>query len=226
MSPLLVLTAVIPGLLICYVVFRLDKYEREPFLPMLYSFLLGTLITLPAVFIEMGAFSLDQHMDFLLWLKPFLLAYFIIGLGEELLKYLVLRFYAFPRPFFNEPLDGIVYAVLIAMGFATAENLMYAERFGMETVVLRVFTAVPAHLVFALVQGYYAGLAKFQTGEKRQKLLMKGLGIAVLLHGTYDFLLLQRWLDWLFVFATTAVYLSLYYTSNFIREHQENSPFK
>ena len=56
--------------------------------------------------------------------------------------------------------DGIVYAVMIGMGFATLENIIYASRFGLETTLFRAFTAVPAHGVFAAIMGYYIGVGK------------------------------------------------------------------
>ena len=226
MSVLLILIALIPGVAVCYAIFRIDKYEREPFIPLLICFLLGAVLTIPAVLIEKAAFSIEVDMGPLNFVKSLVQAFLVIGLNEELLKFAALALFAFRGAFFNEPLDGIVYAVMIAMGFASAENLIYAERFGMDTAVLRVFTAIPAHLVFALAQGYYAGLAKFRERTERRKLLWKGLLIAALLHGTYDLLILQKWFDWLFVLATTALYLSLYYSFRFIREHRENSPFK
>ena len=55
------------------------------------------------------------------------------------------------------------------MGFATMENISFANRFGLETVLLRAFTAVPAHLVFGVVAGYYVGLAKFDHARRSPK---------------------------------------------------------
>jgi RsiW-degrading membrane proteinase PrsW (M82 family) len=40
-------------------------------------------------------------------------------------NFLVLRYYSFTRRSFDEPLDGIVYSVLVSMGFATVENVFY-----------------------------------------------------------------------------------------------------
>jgi hypothetical protein len=42
----------------------------------------------------------------------------------------------------------------------------------------------------------------------------------------YDILLLQNLTDWLVAFAPIAVYLGLYYSSNLLRIHQEQSPFR
>lgn len=224
MNPLLLILSVLPGLLLSYAIFRVDKYEREPLVPMLVCFGLGAAMTFPALEIELWAFAhLSPHE------KGFgiivLTAFTAVALNEEVFKFLVLRSAAFPWRFFNEPLDGIVYAVMVAMGFATAENIFYAHRFGLDTVLLRAFTAVPAHLVFAIVAGYYAGLAKFNPA-RRNRLLWQGFGMAVLLHGVYDFLILQNWSDWLLVLATLSLYLCLFYCNILIKEHLDKSPFR
>lgn len=225
MNPVLLILAILPGLAISYVMFRLDKYEREPFGALVFCFILGAALTMPAVWAERWAFhragpQSDYSIMQVLWLS-----FGAVSLNEELLKFGALRLLVFPQRFFNEPIDGIVYAVLIAMGFATLENLLYADRFGLPTVVLRTFTAVPAHLAFAIVQGYYFGLARFNP-KGRTRLLAKGFVLAVLLHGAYDVLILQHWFDWLFVLATIALYLVLYYVSRMVKEHLSNSPFK
>lgn len=224
MNPLLLLLSILPGLLLSYAIFRVDKYEREPLIPLIVCFGLGAAVTFPAFEIEKWAIG---H------LKPYergfgvilLTAFIAVALNEEVFKFVVLRCFAFPRTFFNEPLDGIVYSVMIAMGFATMENISFASRFGLETVLLRAFTAVPAHLVFSIVAGYYAGLAKFDP-VNRNRLLWQGFGMALLLHGVYDFLILQSWSDWLLVLATVSLYMCLFYCNDLIKEHLDKSPFK
>lgn len=149
----------------------------------------------------------------------------IVAASEEMAKCAVLLIGAFPRKFFNEPMDGIVYAVLVAMGFATVENLFYANNFGMQTTLVRAFTAVPAHFVFAIVQGYYIGLAKFNP-ERQVELILQGLGLSIFMHGVYDFLILQELSSWLSVLASISVYACLFYCAALVRKHLDISPFK
>jgi diamine N-acetyltransferase len=85
-------------------------------------------------------------------------------------------------------LDGIVYGVMIGMGFATLENILYVQKFGMQTGLLRMFLSVPAHATFGVLMGYYAGKAKFEI-PNRTRLLFLGLFWAVLFHGLFDFFL-------------------------------------
>lgn len=224
LSTALLILSILPGLLLSYAIFRADKYEREPLVPLFVCFGLGAAVTFPALEIEKWAFA---------YLKPYekgfgfiiFTAFITLAFNEEVFKFAVLRFVAFPRSFFNEPLDGIVYSVMIAMGFATMENIFFASRFGLKTMLLRAFTAVPAHLVFSIVAGYYAGLAKFDA-TNCNRLLWQGFGMAFLLHGVYDFLILQNWSDWLLVLATVSLYLCLFYCNSLIKEHLDKSPFK
>lgn len=224
MPTFLLALAVLPGLVISYCIFWADKHEREAPAPLLACFALGAAATFPAIAVERWAFPLiGEHCDD--FGLTFLLAFGAVGLNEELCKFAVLLVAALPWRFFNEPLDGIVYAVMIAMGFATVENVLYVNRFGVETAFLRAFTAVPAHLVFAIAQGYFVGLAKFDTAQ-RTHLLWQGLAVAVLLHGTYDFLILQNWSQWLTVLASLSLYLCLYFCGALFQEHLDNSPFR
>jgi RsiW-degrading membrane proteinase PrsW (M82 family) len=76
------------------------------------------------------------------------------------------------------------------MGFATVENIEYVWQFGLSTGFTRFFLAVPAHASFAVLMGFNAGMAKSyrQAGSQLSTwLLLKGLLIAVLFHGSFDF---------------------------------------
>ncbi|SKA40672.1 Membrane proteinase PrsW, cleaves anti-sigma factor RsiW, M82 family [Chitinophaga eiseniae] len=185
---MLLALAVAPGLAICLLMFVIDKYDPEPVGLLLKSFLLGMLcVALPLVFQLLASmYGFRETNDSLF--DTALFAYGIVGLSEELTKFLVLRFYAYPKSAFNEPLDGIVYAVMIGMGFATLENIAYVGQYGFSTGVARMFLSVPAHATFAILMGYYVGLAKFIPAE-RDMLLLKGLLIAVFFHGSFDFFL-------------------------------------
>lgn len=225
MNSLLVLLAILPGILICVYLYYLDKYEKESKLHLFICFLLGVAITYPAIKIE--AFIETNTYDYSLNIFTTLLFSFgAVALVEEVLKFIALLIYPYPRSFFNEPMDGIIYAVMIGMGFATLENVLYALDYGLETTILRAFTAVPAHGIFAVFMGYYLGLAKFAIKEKRSMLFVASLGMAVLVHGIYDFFILQQVQEWLMLLAIVTLFVSAFFSWKFIVIHQEASPFK
>ncbi|MET0391505.1 MAG: GNAT family N-acetyltransferase [Chitinophagaceae bacterium] len=188
----LISLAIAPGLAICLFIFHRDAYNREPKLNLIAAFFLGVVVTLPVYFAEryFGAFT-DQSIS-----GTAALAFLVVAFTEELAKFAVLRWYACPRKSFDEPLDGIVYAVVISMGFATLENILYVTQSagtgrGYQVAFLRMFLAVPAHATFGVLMGYYAGKAKFEPA-RASRLLATGLAWAVLFHGAYDFCLMLQ----------------------------------
>ena len=180
----LIALAIAPGLAICLFIFHRDAYNREPKLNLFVSFMLGVSIVFPVAYIEI--FLEQFHGNSIA--EVALSAFIGVALVEESGKFLVLRFYAYPRKSFDEPLDGIVYGIMIGMGFATLENLLYVQKFGMETGFIRMLMSVPAHATFGVLMGYHVGKAKFDAANS-QRLLWLGLMWAVFFHGLYDFFL-------------------------------------
>lgn len=120
-------------------------------------------------------------------------AFLGVALIEEGIKFLMMRWAIWRLPAFDEPLDGIIYSVMISMGFAVTENVLYvfnSDTYGIayRTVLIRAFTAVPAHATFAILMGFFLGLAKC-IPNKSYWLQVLGLFTAILFHGLYDFFL-------------------------------------
>ncbi len=186
---LLLALAIAPGLAIIWYIYHKDIYDKEPKKYLLVSFLLGMLSTLPAIIIQTTAAaifgSIGSASSVLFYAFN---AFIIVGCSEEGSKFAMLRLYAYPKKSFDEPFDGIVYSVMVAMGFATLENIGYVMQHGIGTAIIRMFLSVPAHASFGIIMGYYTGLAKF---NKEQSILLfaKGLILAIFFHGSFDFFL-------------------------------------
>lgn len=210
--------AILPGILIALYIYFQDKEREEP-LPLILSFVLGILITIPARWIEKIAYEvgLSESENFLLTV---FVAFIVVAFNEELFKFGLLLLYPFRKSFFDEKFDGIVYGVMIGMGFATLENILYVNMFGLEGTWVRAFTAVPSHGVYGIIMGYYFGLAKFSPPRQRRIYLIKGLVYAFLLHGIYDLFLIQQESDWLMLLSLVVLYGSFYISWRMIREHQ------
>lgn len=185
---MLLALAVAPGLAISLLMYAMDRYDREPVGLLLKSFLLGMISVVFPLVIQAFAmrWGLTENNGTILGTAGY--AFGIVGVSEELGKFLVLRYYSFRKQAFNEPFDGIIYSVMIGMGFATTENMAYVMQYGFSTGVARMFLSVPAHATFAILMGYYVGLAKF-IPQKKDELLLKGWLIAVFFHGAFDFFL-------------------------------------
>ena len=185
---LLLALAIAPGLAISLYIFFKDQYNREPRRHLIISFFLGILSAGIALIAETFLTGIAKNFLQESILTTAIHAFLFVALTEEWSKYIMVRVYAFPKPEFDEPFDGIVYSVMVSMGFATIENIGYVMEHGYTTAILRMFLSVPAHASFAVIMGYNMGKAKF-AGRKRTAYLMKGLFWAVFWHGTYDFFL-------------------------------------
>lgn len=216
--------ALAPSIAIIIFILYRDKFNREPALVMAVSFLYGVLSTVPAFLLETAAgyFELSGIEGTVIF------AFLGIALVEEFVKFVPLRLYSFTRRSFDEPLDGIVHGVLIGMGFATLENILYVYQYGTNTGWLRMFTAVPGHASWGAIMGYYTGKAKFNY-EKRWSLLLTGLLLATFFHGLYDAcLFLTQKVDEdtavvLVLGALTTHILAVILASRLIRQHQRIS---
>jgi RsiW-degrading membrane proteinase PrsW (M82 family) len=185
-----------PGIAICLYIFYKDLYNKEPLLNILISFILGGLAILPAIWMEGLPKELGQNVLYYhsaTTLETAIFSYGIVGFSEEFTKFLGLRLYSYKQKAFDEPLDGIIYSVIVSMGFATVENVMYvtnAAQYGMgyELAIKRMFLSVPAHATFGIIMGYYVGKAKFSSSNKLG-LMLFGLIGAIFFHGSFDFFL-------------------------------------
>ena len=223
----LLLLALAPSLAICFFIYYKDKYNPEPTKLLVYSFLLGAISIIPAYLVTYAIkyFTGIQHAHEATTIDELIYAFLVVALSEEGAKFLFLRYYAYPKKDFDEPFDGITYAVIISMGFATVENVIYVfyDGGGMSTGIHRMFTAVPGHASFAVIMGYYVGLAKF---SHRKHIQWIGLGAAILLHGIYDACLFLQHHPIFVIGALLTVLVGVFYSLRAIKLHQENSPFK
>lgn len=221
---LLLALSLAPAVAIIAYIYARDKYEPEPISLLLLSFGFGVISTLPAYASSYLGASLGLDLTPNIF-TTLLYIFGVIAFSEELAKFLFLRFGIFPKKEFDEPLDGIVYAVMIGMGFATIENIIYVFKFGASVGLARMFTAVPAHAAFGVVMGYYTGLAK-QFPEKQNVLLAKALIGATMLHGAYNFFQMQRIYSGLALLSIVTLGFALQFSNYAIRIHQGNSPYR
>jgi len=214
---LLALVALLPVVIVCSYVYYRDKNDREPLWALAISFFLGILSVIPAYFLEKAflqpAASNISGMVFYCFL--------VVGFSEEISKYFFLRVYSYRLKAFNEPFDGIIYSVMVSMGFAAAENILYVMDGGMGVGIMRAFTAIPAHATFAVAMGYYIGLAKFKSTKMNATVYhLIGLALAVTFHGFYDFFLFTNSELGMFAGAFITLIAGIYFSFKAMRLHK------
>lgn len=182
------------GLSLIYIFFvrRFDRAHPEPLSLVLVTFVLGAASTLLAMAAEWGASHLSP------WLNPQLLTFggqpsalplsvlgfaLTVGVPEEGAK-LLATLYATKRREFDEPVDGVVYGVVAALGFAAAENVSYFAfgRVAASLVVGRAFTSIPVHMFLSGLWGYSLG-QRLVTKRARVPFFF---GLSALAHGIFD----------------------------------------
>jgi len=218
----LLLMAVAPICVIVIYIYIKDKYDKEPKRLLLLSFVSGAIVSILITTVLYYGFDyllpLNNHFSIQ---EQFIKAFFVVGFTEEFSKYIIVRYVSQPRKAFNEPFDGIIYAVMVAMGFAATENVMYVIQGGYEVAIMRAFSAVPAHATFAVLMGYFMGKAKFSN--HMVLLNFTGLFLAALFHGAYDFFLFVDFIPGLWIGAAISLIIGLFLSRTAIRKHQETS---
>ena len=132
--------------------------------------------------------GLEGFLDFLSPQRVGLLGFFVfrVGLVEEFFKLLLAVLLLRLTGRIKEPLDGLVLGGCVALGFATAENVLYVERHGQQVLLGRALLATFGHVLMSSFWGYALGSGRWRS-------LFGGLIWATLVHGFYDWLLMVGW---------------------------------
>ena len=120
----LLLTALLPVLILIIYIYRKDKKQPEPIGQIVRAFLLGLLsaplsfaVSVPSEMIGLYSEEVYTVMD------AIRVSFFGAAIPEELAKLFILWIVVRNNKFFDEKMDGIVYAVCVSMGFAALENI-------------------------------------------------------------------------------------------------------
>ncbi len=188
---LTVVVASAPSLFLLTFFYLKDRYEREPLQHILMAFGLGLYAMIAGHGMASTAESWVSRDWLLMGGEPAKLfdAFILSGFVEELAKWVVLVAAVYHWDEFDEPLDGVVYGVAVALGFATLENMLFVTRLGLGVAWQRAVFAVPAHALFGATMGYYAGRAKFDRGGKLWRDRALCLFAPTGFHGLYDYAL-------------------------------------
>ena len=175
--------AVAPSLYIVWHFHHADKYKGEPLALLLGTFVLGGAFALMAALIEWATLPTPETAGTFTFIFFLFSVGLVIGVIEESAKFAAVRLFAYRSAQFDETMDGVIFGITAAMGFAAVENIWYVFNYGAAVALLRAFVSVPGHAFFGAIMGYYLGQAKLRH---RPLLALWGLMIAVILHGLFD----------------------------------------
>ena len=188
----LIAAALAPVVLLFIYILVKDMRQPEPLVWLLKALCYGVISALLVIFV-MSPFG---EMEVTSWVTGFLKAFVQAGIPEESAKLLMLWLLLRKNPYYDERLDGIVYASCIGLGFAGFENIGYLMQ-GLEDGswisigVSRALFAVPGHFFFGVVMGFFFGLATFGDPTKRKRNMFLAWFMPMMAHGLYDGVLMS-----------------------------------
>src|SRR3989338_5857547 len=181
--------AVLPSLIWLFFYLKEDPHPEPRYL-LFIIFLTGAALAPIVIFLEM---TLTRSSG--------LLILAIAPLVEEISKYGVVHLALNKNPILDEPVDGMIYVITAALGFAAIENVFAIFSFipvgssgylsaTFNFMSMRFISAVALHGLASGIAGYY--FAKFYFIDKNPILILKGLFLATSLHGIYNFLIIKN----------------------------------
>ncbi len=210
------LAAIIPMFIYLFLIWKFDRYDREPFKFLIINYLWGAigaivLSIIGSVFLSAIASFLVKNEESLSKLSAIAFA----PLVEETMKGFFLIITVASRKFDNIT-DGIVYGGAIGLGFGMTENFFYFISFGdnvqswLTLVVVRSLFSAVMHCVATATLGAFFGFAKFKPVHKKIFYGLIGLIIAMFIHAAWNFSLSFESfapLGFLFLFVSVLIFI-------------------
>jgi len=173
-----------PGIYWLWFFYRKDRWEPEPKKLILKSYLLGIVVALVILFL-ISPFKINFMLS----------AIIIAPIIEETGKFLVVRLFFYSHKEFDEPIDGIIYASAVALGFASIENAIYLFRINdlsssmiYQVLLIRSLLSVPGHALFSSFWGYALAKAKFRSLKNKNLTIFAGLLVGIFFHSVFNLL--------------------------------------
>lgn len=197
----LLFLSVLPSIALGVMIYKKDIVEKES-TGLLFKLFLGgaigsvILTLLLSTVLEPIIPDLEDSNNNFIYLA--INTFFKVALVEEFSKWIFLKKITWKNKEFNYIYDAIVYAVFVALGFATIENIIYVlgSEGGISIAILRAILSVPGHAFDGVFMGYYYGLAKQAKINDNIKLFKRNmifsLLIPVVFHFIFDYLLLSE----------------------------------
>jgi protease PrsW len=187
------LAAIIPMFIYLIFIWRLDRYEREPFGKVFKHFLWGAIGAvffgiIISNFLNSTAELLISSEDSIIFISAVIVAPF----AEELVKALYL-FRSFRKNYFDNITDGLVYGGAIGLGFGMTENLMYFTTYDdtlsqwISIVITRSIFSAVMHAIATATVGAFLAKAKFSLSSSKYLYPIIGISLAMFFHATWNF---------------------------------------
>ncbi len=161
-------------------------------------FLWGALITIPVFFVQIALSEILTRINLPAIYISLLYWFIVISFTEEIFKYFVVKWKVLNHHEFDEPIDTMIYMIIVALGFAALENILYlftpTDGLSLNDILnrtliitfIRFIGATFLHTLCSGVIGYFLALS-FYDVKNGPRYKLCGFLFAVILHGLYDF---------------------------------------
>lgn len=187
----ILIAALAPVVMLLYYIYRKDEFQKEPVKEVLKAFGLGVASTLLSLMISgpFGAIGLYPAEQVTVW-DGIAISFFGAAIPEEIAKFLLFWLFVRRNKYFDEHMDGIVYAAAVSLGFAGLENIVYlfSSEDWVSTGITRALFSVPGHFFFGILMGYYYSLVRFDPVTPAINKFWV-LGAPIIAHGIFDSIL-------------------------------------
>lgn len=183
-----------------YILRRYDRIEPEDLRHLINVAVLGGLASVlvaalanegvsRALGIRASVFLDAEHIP----LQKLLIFTGIVGFAEEICKATATVYVTRRFGDLDEPIDAMIYAMTVGLGFAAFENALYATRYGNEVLLVRFLWPVPAHMAYAALWGYGLALARFVYPDRSWvEVMWPSVLVAGAVHAASNFLLFMQ----------------------------------
>jgi RsiW-degrading membrane proteinase PrsW (M82 family) len=213
------IAAAVPMLIYLTIIWRFDRYDREPLALLLKNYLWGAIGAIVLAIIGSGIisgfFSFFIHSEVVLHKTETI---FVAPFVEEITKGIFL-FITVKNIKFDNMTDGIVYGGAIGLGFGMTENFLYFIAYGntisewLSIVVIRTLFSGVMHCVSTATFGAFLGYAKFKSSTEKVFLTVVGLAIAMFIHFAWNISVSfesTAFLGFLFMACTVVIFIIVY----------------
>lgn len=192
----LIFLGLLPSLIWLAFYYREDCHP-EPKQLLARTFLMGIIVAPLAIVLQLGFLKMSVPIHDLTEsvLSKTPMFFLWAALVEELIKFFAVYILIMRRPEFDEPLDGMVYMITAALGFAAIENVLILFQIlpdgafmTLSTLILRFIGATLLHALASGIAGYFLGMA-WIIKHHSKKILTVGLLIATFFHFGFNMII-------------------------------------
>jgi RsiW-degrading membrane proteinase PrsW (M82 family) len=209
---ILIFIAIAVGMV--YFMLKNDKGEKEPVTSLWIAAGFGFAAAILAGFIE-NILIPQNNLKAGASLGTMLISFLAVGVIEESLKFIPLAIFIWPKRYFNEHTDGIIYFAIAGLGFGLPENILYTMQYGDKTGLGRLILTPFFHAAITAMVGYF--LVKAKLSKKSPLSVWPIFLAAIALHSLYDFGLASGTNIFVVISITITLALSLNFFNIFYR---------